>query len=146
MNKLKQLLSVAFKLKDLGKLKYFIGLEIARSSQGILINQRKFVLDMLKEYGQLGAKPTSVPIEVNHKLKHNDDTLLEDATFYRQLVGKLLYLTLTRPDVCYAFHVLTQLMDILSKGHLDATFRVLKYLKNAPGKGILLSAKSELEL
>ena len=142
----KSLLNSHFKLKDLGNLKYFIGLEIARSKAGISICQRKYTLDLLEEYGFLGAKPGRIPIEVNHGLTHRKDGLLQDPTHYRQLVGNLLFLTVTRPDICYSVHVLTQFMDKLSLVHLEAAYKVLKYLKAAPGQGLFMSAKSTLQL
>lgn len=99
----KEFLRSEFKLKDLGKVKYFLGLEIARSPEGISICQRKYALDLLEEQGLLEAKPVSTPIDYNHKLaKSKDEDKLTDPTSYRQLVGKLLYLTFSRPDITYA--------------------------------------------
>ncbi|KAL5560658.1 hypothetical protein UlMin_036869 [Ulmus minor] len=99
---LKADLSKAFKLKDLGTLKYFLGLEIARAAAGICVSQRKYVLDLLSEFGYLGCKPASTPMEVNARLSIEDDNDLPDVSMYRRLIGKLLYLTLTRPDISYA--------------------------------------------
>ena len=104
---LKQLLASSFKLKDLGSLKYFIELEIARSNSGISVSQRKYTLDLLEEYGFLGVKPNSIPIEVNQRLMHQEENLLNDPTIYRQQIGKLMYLTITRPDISYSVHVLS---------------------------------------
>ena len=92
-------------------MKYFIGLEVARSSSGISVSQRKYTLDLLEEYGFLGVKPNSIPIEVGHKLVHQEENLLNYPTTYRQLVGKLMYLTITRSDISYSVHMLTQFMD-----------------------------------
>lgn len=103
----KKSLSSHFILRDLGKLQYFFGLKIAKSSQGISITQRKFVLEMLEEFGVLGAKPSSVPMKVNTKLKHEDNDLLNDPSIYKQLIGKLMYIVLTRPDIAYGVHVLS---------------------------------------
>ncbi|KAF2300329.1 hypothetical protein GH714_012046 [Hevea brasiliensis] len=85
--------------------------KIARSSKGIVISQRKFVLEMLKEYGLLGSKRSSVPVEVNLKMVHGDENLLANPTCYRQLIGKLMYITLARPDISYGVQVLSQFMD-----------------------------------
>ena len=85
-------------------------------------------------------------MEVNHKLVHTDINLLQDPTIYRQLVGKLLYLTLTRLDISCIVHILTQFMDKPATIHLNAAFRVLRYLKSAPGKGILMSSSSNFVL
>ncbi|XP_015572802.2 uncharacterized mitochondrial protein AtMg00810-like [Ricinus communis] len=122
------------------------GLEIARSRFGISICQRKYVLELLEEFGHLGTKPSSIPIEVNHKLAHTDENLLKNPTEYRKLVGKLLHLTLTRPDISYVVHVLTKYMDKPTEVHLQAAFKVLRYLKTASGQGIFMSTNSELKL
>ncbi|WRX14580.1 Reverse transcriptase [Theobroma cacao] len=136
-----------FKLKDLGSLKYFLGLKVARSDARIIVCQRKYTLDLLHDYRLLDAKPVSTPIDYNHKLVKNDGNLvLTDCTQYRQLVGKLIYLTFTRPDITYSVQVLSQFMDKPTIGHMQVAYKVLKYLKNALGQGILFSSKSALHL
>lgn len=74
---------------------------------------------------------------MNHKLKENDSTRLIDAGRYQRLVGHLIYLSLTRPDITYAVSVINQFMHAPTQDHLEAAYRVLKYLKGYPGKGIL---------
>ncbi|KAF2292080.1 hypothetical protein GH714_008664 [Hevea brasiliensis] len=146
IDQLKVTLSSYFKLKDLGNLQYFLSLEIARSSKGIVISQRKFVLEMLEEYGLLGSKPSSIPVAVNLKMVHSDENLLANPTCYRQLIGKLMYITLTRPYISYGVQMLTQFMDKPIEVHMVAANKILKYLKNSPGQGLFLSKHSELQL
>lgn len=105
---LKIYLESQFKLKDLGKLRYFMGLEIARNMAGITLCERKFALDLVEEFGLLGTKPAETPILPNNKLSQKDGNNREDSTVYRQLIGKLIYLTLTRPNLSYAVQVLMQ--------------------------------------
>ena len=96
-----------FKLKDIGSLKYFLGIEVACSRNGIHLCQRKYALEILEDKGFLGAKPTKIPLEQNLNLSASDEDLLTEPSLYRKLVGRLIYLTITRPDLVYAVHVLS---------------------------------------
>jgi len=140
-----------FKVKDLGQLRYFLGIEILRSDKGILLNQRKYTLELLSKVGLGGAKPASTPMEMNIKLTtveydsmvgNVNDPILTYVHSYQQLIGKLIYLTITRPDICFAVQVLSQFMQHPKRSHWDAALRVLRYLKGAPGQGILLKKGS----
>jgi len=84
-----------FRLKDLGTLKYFLGLEIARSTKGISVSQRKYSLEILQDSGLLASKPVSFPMEQNLKLSRDVGSLLSNPTSYRRSIGRLLYLTIT---------------------------------------------------
>lgn len=143
---LKQFLQSHFRIKDLGHLKYFLGVEVARSSQGIAISQRKYTLDIIDEAGLLGAKPAKFPMEENLRLSPTEGQLLHNASQYRRLVGKLIYLTITRPEISYSVHILSQFMQQPRKPHLDAVHRLLRYLKGSPGQGLLFPSNGSLTL
>ena len=107
---LKVYLNKHFHMKDLGHLRYFLGIEVARSKQGIFISQRKYVLDLLKETGMLSSKSSETPMDPNIKFNKDDGELLHDPGRYRRLVGKFIYLTVTRPDITFAVGIVSQFM------------------------------------
>ncbi|XP_004293223.1 PREDICTED: uncharacterized mitochondrial protein AtMg00810-like [Fragaria vesca subsp. vesca] len=130
----------------MGQLRYFLGIEVARSKQGIVLCQRKYALEVLEDAGFLGAKPSQFPVEQNLVLTQEDGDVLKDASQYRRMVGRLIYLTITRPDLVYAMHILSQFMGKPRQPHLDAAYKVLRYVKQTPGQGILLPSTGQLEL
>ena len=101
IQKLKQHLFTHFQTKDLGKLKYFLRIEIAQSSSGVVISQQKYALDILEETGMLDCKLVDTPMDPNVKLIPGQGESLEDLVRYRRLVGKLNYLTITQPDISF---------------------------------------------
>ncbi|OIT08636.1 putative helicase chr10 [Nicotiana attenuata] len=119
LTRLKNLLAQEFEIKDLGKLQYFLGIEVARSKRGIFISQRKYVLDLLKETGMIGCKPTESPIECNHKLQTGVGESI-DKERYQRLVGRLIYLSHTRPDIAYSVSLVIQLRKACSHPYLFA--------------------------
>jgi len=139
---LKSYLHQCFKRKDLGSLKYFLGIEVARAPTGLFLCQRKYTLDILTETGMLGAKPSFFPMEQQHKLSFNSGDPISDLAQYHRLVGRLIYLAITRPDITYPIHILSQFMQKPRQGHWDAAMRLLRYLKSSPGPGFVLSSDS----
>ncbi|KAE8662552.1 hypothetical protein F3Y22_tig00113302pilonHSYRG00055 [Hibiscus syriacus] len=139
-------LSVRFQMKELGQLKHFLGLEVDRTHEGIFLCQQKYAKDLLKRFGMLECKSTSTPMEPNIKMCAHEGKDLEDATMYRQLVGSLIYLTLTRPDISYAVGVMSRYMQNPKKPHLEAVRRILRYVKNTIDYGLLYKKGEDCKL
>ena len=95
LERLKMVLACEFEIKDLGPLKYFLGMEFARSKKGICVSQRKYVLDLLNETGMLGCKIAETPIEANRKLEPAKPEDVVDRERFQRLVGRLIYLSHT---------------------------------------------------
>ncbi|CAM8965458.1 unnamed protein product [Rhodiola kirilowii] len=146
IDKVKAYIHAEFQIKDLGYLKYFLGIEVARSSSGIFINQRQYVLDLLSEVGLLACKPSSTPMDIKQKLALSTANPLPDPTEYRKIVGKLVYLHVTRPDIAFPVHMLSQFLAAPTTEHLQAATRVLRFLKNAPAQGLFYPAGAPLSL
>ncbi|GJU41558.1 ribonuclease H-like domain-containing protein [Tanacetum coccineum] len=147
INKFKVFLKSIFKIKHLGSMKFFLGIEVIGSDKDLCLTQRKYCLELLKDYGLLGCKPVSTPMVPNSVLSYkptDDDPLLDNITGYQKLLGKLIYLTHTRPDIAYSVHCLAQHMHSPLKSHLNSALNVLRYLKGA--HDLYCDNKSALQL
>lgn len=136
VNEVKHQLSFAFKLRDLGPPKFFIG----------SLNQRKYVLDLLEYTGFSRCKPSSVPMEPNQKISQDDGTLLPNGKPYRQLLGKLQYLTITRPDITFAVSKLAQYSSAPTDVHLQAIHKILRYLKGTIGQSLFYGTEQNFDI
>ena len=110
---LKHFLGCQFEMKDLGPLNYFLGIEVSSSTDGYYLTQTKHTSDLISQASITGSKIVDTPIEYNCRLNSHDGESLSDATLYRQLVGSLIYLIVTRPAISYAVHVVSQFMAAL---------------------------------
>ncbi|GJT85167.1 ribonuclease H-like domain-containing protein [Tanacetum coccineum] len=145
ISKFKAFQNQKFKIKDLGELKIFLGIEVLKIKNGLCLNQRKYCIELLHEYGLLACKPVATPMPENGILSHKEtenDKLLKNITSYQKIVGKLIYLCNTRPDIAYYVHCLSQHMHSPIQSHFEAALRVLRYLKSAPGAGIIYTKSS----
>lgn len=144
--RLSQCLAKEFEIKTLGKLKYFLGIEVAHSKKGVFISQQKYITDLLKETGKAACKPASTPVDPNIKLGSAEEDVAVDKEMYQRLVGKLIYLSHTRPDIAFAVSLVSQFMHQPKEAHLQAALRIVQYLKGTPGRGILFKRNKNVNL
>jgi hypothetical protein len=145
IKRLKRCLSKEFEVKVLGNLKYFLGIEVARTEKGISLCQGKYTSDILSDIGMMGCHAASTPIEQNHQVTTQSAELVNKED-YQKLVGRLLYLCHTRPDITYVVGVVSRYMHEPRSGHLDIVHRILRYLKESPGKALWFARSEHLEV
>ncbi|RVW75728.1 Retrovirus-related Pol polyprotein from transposon RE1 [Vitis vinifera] len=146
IQELKDFLSQQFEMKDLGHLSYFLGLEITHSTDGLYITQAKYASDLLSQAGLTDSKTVDTPVELNAHLTPSGGKPLSNPSLYRRLVGSLVYLTVTRPDISYAVHQVSQYLSAPRSTHYAAVLRILRYLKGTLFHGLFYSAQSPLVL
>ena len=120
INKVKSFLNASFEIKDLGNLKFFLGLEVARTKKGIHICQRKYALDILADASMLNAKPATTPMVKKNEKLFEQNYSVHDITAYRRIIGRLLYLVHTRPDISFSIQFLSQFVQAPTKLHHQA--------------------------
>ena len=140
---LKEQLRAEFEVKDLELMRYFLGIEVARSKEGLFISQRKYTVDLLKDIGMLTCRLMGTPLDKGWKFEEKDDDIPVEKERYQRLVGRLIYLSLTRPDITYAVSKISQYMHTPTKKHMNVVCHVLRYLKGTPGKGLMLKKTKE---
>ncbi|RVW96191.1 Retrovirus-related Pol polyprotein from transposon RE1 [Vitis vinifera] len=123
----------------------FRRIEIAQSSSGVVLSQMKYALDILEETGMLDCKPIDTPMDPNVKLIPGQGEPLGDLGRYRRLVGKLNYLTITRPDIFFLVSV-SQFLQSPCDSHWDAIIRILRYIKSTPGQGVLYENRGHTQV
>jgi hypothetical protein len=104
---------------------------VSRSAKGIYLSQRKYILDLLSETGMKGCRHAYTPIEQNHRLVKEGGSPV-DREQYQRLVGRLIYLSHTHPDIEFAMSVVSQFMQDPQSHHLDAVMRIIRYHKGCP--------------
>jgi len=104
-------LSEQFLMSDLGPLRYFLGIEISSTPQDFYLSQEKYIQDLLDSASLTYHRTVQTPMELNVHLRATDGELLADPTRYRHIVGSLVYLGVTRPDISYAVHILSQFVS-----------------------------------
>ncbi|KAK3023275.1 hypothetical protein RJ639_044246 [Escallonia herrerae] len=135
-----------FEMKDLGILSYFLGLEVFTASDGYYLSQAKYASDLLSCVGLTDSKTASSPLEPNVRFIPLDGTPLHDPTLYRTLVGSLVYLTVTRPNIAYVVHLVSQFLFAPHTTQFHTVLHILRYIKGTLFHGLHFSSNSSLEL
>ncbi|XP_060188506.1 uncharacterized mitochondrial protein AtMg00810-like [Lycium barbarum] len=143
---LKDSLHNQFKIKDLGHLNYFLGIEVTSFPIGLLLHQSKFIRDLLHKHNCAEVTPVVCPLDLSVKLQATQGKPLANPEAYRSLVGKLNFLTHTRPDLSFAVQHLSQFLQLPTDLHMQAALRLLRYLKRSADVGIFFNDCSDLSL
>jgi hypothetical protein len=139
----KERLYEQFMMSDLGSLSYFLGIEIVSTADGYYLSQSKYTQEVIARSGLTDTWTAATPMELNLHLKPTDGLPLEDPTRYRHLVGNLVYLTATRPDIAYAVHTLSQFVKAPTTVHYAHLLRVLRYLRRTISRQLFYATSSQ---
>jgi len=146
ITKLQHMLHSTFQMKDLRHLTYFLGLEVHSRDHDLFLNQHKYIQDLIKLAGLKDATAVDTPMEVNVKYRKDEGKLLPELFLYRQLVGSLICLTITRPDISYAVHIVSKFMQAPRHLHFAAVRHLIRYLIGSPTRGLFFPKHSTLTL
>lgn len=124
-----------FDMSNLGEMNYFLGLEVQQSRQGIIISQSKYAKEILRKFQMIGCKSSGTLLVSGRQLYKEDRAEKLDSTKYRSLVGCLLYLSASRPDIRHATSLLSRYMHSLSELHFNVAKKVLRYVKGTMNLG-----------
>ncbi|CAL1355031.1 unnamed protein product [Linum trigynum] len=133
-------------MKELGELKHFLGLEVEKRQDGLFLSQWRYAIVLLEKFGLQECKPMTTPMEANVQLNSQEGKDLEDVAMYRRLVGSLIYLTSTCPDISYVVGVVSRFMQNPKKVHLEIIKRVLRYVKGTIEHGIFYKKGADCKL
>ncbi|GJR06188.1 retrovirus-related pol polyprotein from transposon TNT 1-94 [Tanacetum coccineum] len=122
-----KIMCLKFKMSMMGKISFFLGLQISQSPRGIFINQSKYALESLKKYGMESSDPVDTPMVEKSKLDEDTQGKAVDPTHYRGMVGTLMYLTASRPDLTFAVCMCARYQAKPTEKHLHAVKRIFKY-------------------
>jgi hypothetical protein len=125
-----------FDMTDLGRMIFFLGIEVLQRTDGIFISQCKYAQELLQRFKMNQCNSVHNPAVPGFKLTKDEEGITVDNTFYKQIVGSLMYLTATRPDLMFIVSLISRYMERPTKSHLQAAKRVLRYVKGTTSFGI----------
>ena len=129
-----------FEMTDLGLLRYFLGIEVKKNEKGFFISQEKYVAEVLKRFNMQNNKEIVTPTIMRLKLSKEDYGKNVDPTLYKSIVGNLMYLTATRPNIMYAMSLISRFMEKPKETHWQATKGILRYVNGTKEYGVLYSS------
>ena len=136
INEFKVSMKNEFDMTDLGKIKYFLGVEVIQNNKGIYMSQRMYAQEILQRFGIENSNPTKTPIVSGCKMIKDEGGIKVDSTKYKQMIESLMYLTVSRPDLMYVMSLVSKYMEKPTELHMQAVKRVLRYLRGATELGI----------
>ncbi|GJS88980.1 retrovirus-related pol polyprotein from transposon TNT 1-94 [Tanacetum coccineum] len=139
-------MTTKFKMSMMGQMSFFLGLQISQSPRGIFINQSKYASEIVKKYGLLTTDSVDTPMVEKNKLDEDLQGKQVDATLYRGMIGSLMYLTSSRPDLIYAVCLCARYQAKPTEKHLQAVKRIFRYLKGTINMGLWYSKDTDMSL
>ncbi|PKI56466.1 hypothetical protein CRG98_023104 [Punica granatum] len=146
VEKLKGDLQKVFEMTDLGDMSYFLGMKVQQKKNEAFICQKKYLREILKKFKMEECKSALTPMNLKEKLKKDDGSDATDASRYRSLIGCLMYLTATRPNILLVVSVLSRYLSCASENHMVAAKRVVRYLKGTPSFGVKFCKSDQFKL
>ncbi|GJU34378.1 putative ribonuclease H-like domain-containing protein [Tanacetum coccineum] len=141
-----KLMKDKFQMSSMGELTFFLGLQVQQKKKGIFISQDKYVHEILRKFNYSDVKSASTPIDLEKPLVQDRDAADVDEHLYRSMIGSLMYLTASRPDIMFAVCACARFQVSPKSSHLLAVKRIFRYLKGKPSLGLWYSKDSPLEL
>ncbi|GJU79343.1 putative ribonuclease H-like domain-containing protein [Tanacetum coccineum] len=140
------LMKSRFQMSSMGELTFFLGLQVKQKEDGIFISQDKYVAEILKKFDFVNVKTASTPIETQKPLVKDEEASDVDVHLYRSMIGSLMYLTASRPDIMFAVCVCSRFQLSPKTSHLNAVKRIFRYLKGKPKLGLWYPRVSSFDL
>ncbi|GJZ52784.1 putative ribonuclease H-like domain-containing protein, partial [Tanacetum coccineum] len=140
------LMKSRFQMSSMGELTFFLGLQVKQNKGGIFISQDKYVAEILKKFDLVNVKAAITPMETKVPLTKDEEAIDVDVHLYRSMIGSLMYLTASRPDIMYAVCVISRFQVTPKTSHLNVVNRIFKYLKGKPNLGLWYPRESPFNL